>query len=73
MKEFKYTSDFDKKGVIYYIGSQKGKHEWKNPSYNNLVKIEIANSMDSGSPIHEIIGRQVRTHYDMVIHLIIIV
>lgn len=58
--EFKYESDFDDNGLIYWIGSNgKSRQEWCNPhSHNNLVKISISDgkSLYSGK-IEDLIGR----------------
>jgi len=41
-KRFEYQSDFDENGLLYYIGTNGGKEEWKNPVATGKVKIEIS-------------------------------
>ena len=31
-KTFKYQSDFDKNGILYFLGCDYGKSDWQNPS-----------------------------------------
>ena len=35
-KHFSYQSDFDRNGVIYYIGSNDGKKKWANPAADRV-------------------------------------
>jgi hypothetical protein len=41
-KRFEYQSDFDENGLLYYIGTNGGKEEWKNPIVTGKIKIEIS-------------------------------
>lgn len=38
-KRFVYTSDFDDKGILHYIGTKEGKDVWQNPMQLGLVTV----------------------------------
>jgi len=38
-KEFVYTSNFDKNGFFYYLGTEGGTKDWKNPRSMGVVEI----------------------------------
>jgi len=38
---FEYTSDFDKKGYLYYIATDEGKSSWTNPRAKGLVDLTV--------------------------------
>ena len=59
--EFRFESDFDEYGLLYFIGTNgRLKQDWINPSYNNgLVKISSSDSkLVSSGQIDEVVGRQ---------------
>ena len=44
---FKYENDFDTNGIIWYLGTNKGKHKtWLNPAINKMVSIESSPMYD---------------------------
>jgi ankyrin repeat protein len=59
--DFKYHSDFDENGLIYWIGTNgKARPDWCNPSsHNSLVKLSISDSKSTLAygQIDELIGR----------------
>eukprot|EP01084_Bolivina_argentea_P256702 432294_1 len=36
VQTFKYASDFDKNGIIYWLGSNYGSSDWKNPALSHI-------------------------------------
>eukprot|EP01083_Nonionella_stella_P145372 455347_1 len=55
-KSFQYQSDFDENGIIYWIGTQKGKYNWINPM--DLKEIAVTSSALSVGTHQSIIGRE---------------
>eukprot|EP01083_Nonionella_stella_P042846 115638_1 len=55
---FKYESDFDMNGIVYYLGSDGGKSDWQNPSKKGIIKIDsVPLRMDSKAK-HNFVGRE---------------
>ena len=56
---YTYKSDFDQNGILYAIGSNFGKREWRNPALMGLVEIRTAARMGRVSkPKEHVIGRE---------------
>jgi len=47
--EFEYTSDFDDRGILYWIATNKGREPWTNAHLANRIKI-TASSIEKGNP-----------------------
>ena len=61
-KAFEYASDFDKNGIIYWLGTDYGKNQqWKNPADPamnlNLVTVKVCKKKADSQPPHCFIGR----------------
>lgn len=56
-KDFKYKNDFDKNGVIYYLGRKAGKNTWMNPALDSKsgVKVTFCDGHQSNSSLPETI------------------
>ena len=39
-KHFKYSSDYDMNGICYFLGTNSGKTEWRNPAKLNKIKLK---------------------------------
>jgi len=52
-----YVSDFDRNGILYYVGSNYGNSVWTNPSAKGRVCV-LASSCGHGEP-HDLVGRTV--------------
>ena len=54
---FTYKSDFDQKGVIYYLGKQVGITRWRNPSLESTsgVKVTYCDGHQGDGPLPELI------------------
>lgn len=46
---FQWSSDFDKKGVLYYLGTHEYRTEWQNPLIAKLVDVTWS-SLEKGRP-----------------------
>jgi len=53
-KKFVYVSDFDQKGIIYYLGTRKGKSPWMNPHDGGIVQV-TSSSLENGS-LNSLVG-----------------
>eukprot|EP01084_Bolivina_argentea_P187538 323013_1 len=54
-KHFKYDSDFDENGIIYWIGTQRGKTtKWENPTDKSVV---VTTSTLTSGQLSGVIGR----------------
>eukprot|EP01084_Bolivina_argentea_P283634 485832_1 len=52
------SQDFNQSGIIYWLGTDKGESNWRNPAIINNVKV-ICSSVGFGSkPFHTIVGRK---------------
>lgn len=49
-KTFEYTSDFDKNGIMWYIGTKEGKEPWSNPAIRGRVRIS-SSSVQKGDVV----------------------
>jgi len=58
---FKYHSDFDTNGVLYWIGTNGGKQSWSNPAVSGLVK--TTRSSEGGGVATDIAGRTVSASF----------
>ena len=58
-KEFEYQYDFDKEGILYWIGTNFGQNpeKYNNPSSNLFVKVERGKQSEKGS-VDDIVGRK---------------
>jgi E3 ubiquitin-protein ligase HECTD1 len=54
---FEYSSDFDEKGVLYWIGTKRGTARWRNPCLVNSGISVTASSTEKGDPIN-LVGRK---------------
>jgi len=52
-----YVSDFDRNGILYYVGSNFGNSVWSNPSAKGRVCV-LASSCGHGEP-HDLVGRTI--------------
>jgi hypothetical protein len=60
--EFKYTTDFDKNGVVYWLGSNRYTQEWKNPGMTGIVRATsspLAMQPSPSAPAWAALGRDV--------------
>ena len=57
---FGYSMDFDKNGIIYYLGSDGGTREWRNPAMPQIGKVRVRPStlMHDSAPAHAAVGRE---------------
>eukprot|EP01083_Nonionella_stella_P025631 70601_1 len=55
---FKYSSDFDSNGIIYFLGSDYGKSDWQNPSEKGIIEIQSTPLGNGSKSIHHFVGRE---------------
>eukprot|EP01084_Bolivina_argentea_P018780 34949_1 len=60
-KAFNYQSDYDKNGILYFLGTNYGKEEWENPAVRGLVKLN-SSGWSKGS-INDMVGRTYKWSY----------
>ena len=58
-KTFEYKSDFDENGILYHIGTDGGKSEYKNPSTTGKVRVLASSKHSTSAPMNFITGRSV--------------
>lgn len=58
---FEYESDFDKNGIFYYLGTNGGRYEWKNPASINMVTVTSSplGTKPTSAPAYSIVGRSI--------------
>eukprot|EP01083_Nonionella_stella_P188251 693440_1 len=54
--QFVYESDFDTNGILYWIGTDYGRREWRNPSQSLRVRVERGKQSEKGS-VDDIVTR----------------
>jgi len=54
---FKYTHDFDKNGLMYWLGSRGDKKAWSNPAIDRLVEVTSSGLVRDSEPEHAVVGR----------------
>lgn len=59
LKTFKFVSNFDENGVLWWLGSKQGTSAWKNPMELGLVEVTVAKSKADSAPISAVVGREV--------------
>eukprot|EP01083_Nonionella_stella_P187198 687292_1 len=55
---FEYSSDFDRNGIIYFLGSDDGKSDWQNPSEKGIIEIQSTPLGNGSKSIHHFVGRE---------------
>jgi hypothetical protein len=59
IKKFEYVSDFDKNGLLYWIGTSEGEKPWTNPFSVGQIVITTSHPMYSGGMrIEDIVSRE---------------
>jgi len=56
-QEFAYQSDFDECGVVYWIGSNGRRQEWRNPATSGLLKVTSSQLASQSMPVWAACGR----------------
>ena len=57
-KVFKYENDFDFNGIIYWLGTDKGKvTKWTNPNDSKVVTVRASSKLSGGGSESTMIGR----------------
>ena len=56
-KEFVYKYDYDKNGIIYFIGTNYGRQRWQNPGITGKIKLDSSGWSFYGS-IYDMVGRR---------------
>ena len=57
-KEFKYENDFDFNGILYWLGTDKGKvTKWTNPNDSKVVTVTASSKLSGGGTTSTMIGR----------------
>jgi len=59
--EFKYQSDFDENGLLYYIGTNEKKSVYQNPALSGLIQVTTSSKSMHGTSA--IVGRVPAFHY----------
>jgi len=54
--EFAYETDFDNKGVLYYLGTNGYTESWKNPHDRGAVKCSASSMQNDSDPVSSIVG-----------------
>jgi hypothetical protein len=54
--EFIYTSDFDNKGIMYYLGTNGYTESWINPHDRNVIKVTASSLQNDSEPAQAIVG-----------------
>jgi hypothetical protein len=55
-KEFVYTSDFDGKGILYFLGTNLGVSAWENPMGRGLVRVRASSLEKDSVPETAVVG-----------------
>ena len=56
IRKFSYTDDFDKNGVLYWIGSSFGKSSYSNPQTSGDVTVTLSHSETSGRAVEFVVS-----------------
>eukprot|EP01083_Nonionella_stella_P025632 70606_1 len=55
---FEYERDFDRNGIIYFLGCDYGNDDWQNPSEKGIIQIQSTKIHDESKSIHHFVGRE---------------
>eukprot|EP01083_Nonionella_stella_P007999 23029_1 len=59
-RRFKYKTDFDTNGIVYWLGCNYGTSPtWMNPSLCGLVEVTASSVMQDSKPLYSVVGDEV--------------
>jgi len=50
--QFKYLRDWDRNGILYYLGTHQGQTAWENPADKGLVEVTLSSIAEDNDPEH---------------------